>query len=62
VRLAVLRVDAKFKYDDSNPVDHRERAVGSLEDRGRGVDAGAARQQRRRLDAIGDWQTHRARR
>ena len=23
VRLAVLRVEAKFKYDDSNPVDHR---------------------------------------
>jgi transcriptional regulator len=61
VRLAVLRVDAKFKYDDSNPVDHRERVIGSLEERGRGVDAGAARQQRRRLDAIGDWQAHRTR-
>jgi len=61
VRLAVLRVDAKFKYDDSNPVDHRERVIGYLQERGRGPDAGAARQQRRRLDAIGDWQSHRGR-
>ena len=61
VRLTVLRVDAKFKYDDSNPVDHRERVIGNLEQRGRGLDAGAARQQRRRLAAIGDWQAHRGR-
>ncbi len=57
VRLAVLRVDAKFKYDDSNPVEHRERVVGRLTERGHGLDAGAARQQQRRLTAIGDWQT-----
>jgi len=61
VRLAVLRVDAKFKYDDSNPVDHRERVIGYLEQRGLRLDAGTARQQRRRLAAIGDWQTHRGR-
>jgi transcriptional regulator len=61
VRLKVLRVDAKFKYDDSNPVDHRERVIGYLEERGRGLDAGAARQQQRRLSAIGDWQAHRDR-
>ena len=54
VRLTVLRVDAKFKYDDSNPVDHRERVIGYLEERGRGLDAGAAKQQRRRLAAIGE--------
>ena len=59
VRLAVLRVDAKFKYDDANPVDHRERVIGHLEQRDHGLDAGAAAQQRRRLAAIGDWQTHR---
>ena len=59
VRLAVLRVDAKFKYDDSNPVEHRERVVGYLEERGRGLDAGAARQQRRRLAAIGEWRPRR---
>ena len=61
VRLRVLRVDAKFKYDDANPVDHRARVVEHLEHRGRGLDAGAAAQQRRRLGAIGDWR-RRARR
>ena len=33
VRLPVLRVDAKFKYDDANPVDHRERVIDHLEQR-----------------------------
>lgn len=61
VRLAVLSVDAKFKYDDANPVDHRERVIGNLEKRSHGFDAGAAMQQRRRLAAIGEWQTHRNR-
>jgi transcriptional regulator len=62
VRLAVLRVDAKFKYDDDKPVDHRERIVDRLEERGHGLDTGAAAQQRRRLDAIGDWHAQRNRR
>ncbi|BBX51894.1 FMN-binding negative transcriptional regulator [Mycolicibacterium poriferae] len=61
VRLSVLHVDAKFKYDDSNPVDHRERVIGNLEERGHGLDAGAASQQRRRLRAIGDWNEFRNR-
>ncbi len=61
VRMAVVRVEAKFKYDDHNPIDHRERVIGNLEQRDEGVDLGAARQQRRRLAAIGDWQAHRAR-
>ena len=55
IRLAVLRVDAKFKYDDHKPVERRERVIGSLEQRGHGLDTGAAAQQRRRLDAIGEW-------
>jgi transcriptional regulator len=59
VRLDVLRVDAKFKYDDANPVDHRERAIGHLQNRDRGLDAGAAKQQRRRLGVIGEWRSHR---
>jgi len=59
VRLAVLRVEAKFKYDDHNPVEHRQRVIRSLEDRGHGLDAGTASQQRRRLAAIGDWNTFR---
>lgn len=59
VRLAVVQVEAKFKYDDANPVEHRERVICHLEERDRGLDAGAAAQQRRRLDAIGDWRTRR---
>jgi transcriptional regulator len=61
VRLAVLRVDAKFKYDDANPVEHRQRVIGRLEQRSHGLDTGAAAQQRRRLAAIGDWKTRRQR-
>ena len=33
--------------------------IGYLEERGRGLDAGAARQQRRRLAAIGEWRPRR---
>lgn len=55
VRLRVLQVDAKFKYDDHNSVEHRERVSARLADRDHGLDAAAAAQQRRRLDAIGDW-------
>ncbi len=61
LRLAVQTVDAKFKYDDHNPVDHRERVIGRLEQRDHGLDTAAAAQQRRRLAAIGDWQTYRKR-
>ncbi|MFT3873748.1 MAG: hypothetical protein QM714_14080 [Nocardioides sp.] len=42
-----------------NPVEHRERVIGYLGQRDRGLDAGAATQQRRRLDAIGDWEAPR---
>jgi transcriptional regulator len=59
LRLAVSRVEAKFKYDDSNPVEHRQRVSGYLDERHRGLDRGAAGQQRRRVDAIGDWKTRR---
>lgn len=61
IRLQVLRVEAKFKYDDHNPVEHRERVIGRLGQRDRPLDSRAARQQRRRLTRIGDWQTHRKR-
>ncbi len=62
VRLAVLGVDAKFKYDDHNPVEHRLGVIERLEERDHGLDAGAAKQQRRRLAEIGDWHSrqHRA--
>ncbi len=55
LRLAVLAVEAKFKYDDHNPVDHRQRVSDNLDVRDRGLDHGAARAQRRRLDTIGEW-------
>jgi len=41
-------------YDDHNPVEHRQRVTGRLEQRGHGFGTGAAAQQRRRLAAIGD--------
>lgn len=62
VRLRVLRVEAKFKYDDNKPVEHRESINDHLEQRGHGLDAGAAAQQRRRLAAIGDWKVWRTHR
>jgi transcriptional regulator len=60
VRLTLLRVEAKFKYDDHQPVEHRIRVISRLEERGHGLDPRAAAQQQRRLDAIGDWQSRRA--
>jgi transcriptional regulator len=58
IRLQVVEVDAKFKYDDANPVDHRARVAERLDERGHALDRGAATQQRRRLDRIGDWKSH----
>jgi transcriptional regulator len=55
LRLAVHRVEAKFKYDDQKPVGLRERVSRALDDRGHGLDPAAARQQRRRLAEIGEW-------
>ena len=54
-RLAIIEVTAKFKYDDHNPVEHRERVSALLDERGSLHDPGAAQQQRRRLAAIGEW-------
>jgi transcriptional regulator len=56
IRLEVLRVDAKFKYDDHNPIEHRQRVINHLQERSHGLDTGAAAQQQR-LTAIGDWRT-----
>jgi len=54
LRLAVVRVDAKFKYDDQKPPEHRERVIELLEQRNHALDTVTAAQQRRRLAAIGD--------
>ncbi|MFM7717899.1 MAG: FMN-binding negative transcriptional regulator [Actinomycetota bacterium] len=59
VRLAIRRVEAKFKYDDHKPVDLRERVSDRLDARGRSDDAGAAAEQRRRTSAIGEWRPDR---
>ena len=61
IRLQILAVDAKFKYDDANPVDHRTRVSDRLDERDHALDRGAATQQRRRLGRIGDWKSHRDR-
>lgn len=58
VRLHVLRVEAKFKFDDANPVEHRARVSDRLDARDHVLDRGAAAQQRRRLDRIGAWRAH----
>jgi transcriptional regulator len=57
IRLAVLRVESKFKYDDQKPADHRERVSERLERRGHGLDEAAARQQRRRSSRIDEWRS-----
>jgi transcriptional regulator len=55
LRLRILEVLAKFKYDDHNPTDHRVRVSAALDERGGVHDAGAATQQRRRLELRGEW-------
>lgn len=59
VRMTIVGVEAKFKYDDHNPVEHREQVSGHLEERGTGLDAATATHQRLRLGRIGDWKAHR---
>lgn len=54
VRLHVLRVAAKFKYDDEESLEHRDEVSAALEHRG---DAGVAAQQRRRRRRIGVWRS-----
>lgn len=51
LRLDILHVDAKFKYDDHRPAEQREQIATRLEQRALGRDTAAARQQRRRLNA-----------
>jgi len=50
VRLEILSVDAKFKYDDHKPAEHKERVMQKLLERAEGADLGAAKQQKRRLE------------
>lgn len=55
LHLDILEVEAKFKFDDAKPVEFRQRVPRSLQLRSHGLDASAATQQRRRLNAIGEW-------
>jgi transcriptional regulator len=55
VRLHVLSVAAKFKYDDRGPSQQRASVAARLDARASGRDVQAAVQQRRRLDRLGDW-------
>jgi transcriptional regulator len=50
VELEIIKVDAKFKYDDHKSVEFREQVIQNLTKRSEGLDLGAAAQQRRRLD------------
>lgn len=59
--LRILRVEAKFKYDDHKPTQLRESIAKHLRNRGRGGDRRAAREQARRLRLIGDWKAFRSR-
>ena len=55
IRLEVTRVEAKFKYDDQKPIEHRERVISRLRTRDHALDLAVAAEQQRRLDAIGEW-------
>jgi transcriptional regulator len=55
LRLRILSVDAKFKFDDHKPEAFRQQIAEKLELRSTNQDADAAQQQRRRLREIGDW-------
>lgn len=55
LRLEVTGVRAKFTYDDHKPVGHRTAVADRLTERGQGLDAPTAHQQRRRLGRIGPW-------
>ncbi|SEG78097.1 transcriptional regulator [Nonomuraea solani] len=49
LRLSVVDVRAKFKYDDQRPVEFRDRVAAGLASRDLPRDAGALEQQRRRI-------------
>ena len=53
IRIVIEEVRAKFKYGGNVDVAHREAVIAALEGRGRPGDLAAARQTRRRIDALG---------
>ena len=57
LRLDIVEIVAKFKFDDHNPIEHRERVIARLHERGGLHDLGAAEQQARRIAERGEWAT-----
>ena len=55
VRMKIVSVDAKFKYDDHKPIEFREAIIARLLERNQGQDSFAADQQQRRLNLLGEW-------
>jgi len=55
LELRITAVTAKFKYDDHKSVDFRKGIADRLESRSAERDAGARRQQLRRIRERGDW-------
>lgn len=61
LRLRVVTVTAKFKFDDNKPVEHRTRVAEQLVARADRRDVSAAEEQSRRLARIGAWATPQSR-
>ncbi|GGL84936.1 transcriptional regulator [Streptomyces anthocyanicus] len=55
LRMDVIEVRAKFKYDDHKPVDRHAETARQLTGSSQGLDASAAAQRRRRLDRTSTW-------
>lgn len=53
LRLEIVEIVAKFKFDDHKPVEFRRRIAARLDARGQPHDGGAAQQVRRRMAARG---------
>jgi transcriptional regulator len=62
IHLEILKVRAKFKYDDAKPITLRESAAAHLDRRAQGLDIKAAKAQRRRTATIGEWRAFVAKR
>ena len=61
LRLHIQSVNAEFKYNDHNPIQHRQNIARRLDQRAQGRGRGTAAQQRRRLAGRGEWRAARQR-
>lgn len=59
IRLAVLQVDAKFKFDDHNPSNTANASSSTCRSAATDWMSELRPRQQRRLAAIGDWRTRR---